>query len=70
MGEFIELETVRGGGGEGDTKFLDGYHLVVIRGVEEVQSKVKDRQRAPTIEVLPAAKKYCQPELVAECETG
>ena len=54
MGEFIELETAGGGGGGGgEAKFLDGYHLIVIRGVKEVQSKDRNKLRAPTIEVFP-----------------
>ena len=50
MGEFVELETVGGGGGA--AKFLDGYHLVVIRGVEEFNNRDPNKWRGPTIEVF------------------
>ena len=43
MGEFVELEAV----GQGGVQPLDGYHLIIIRGMEEVSGK----QQSPTIEV-------------------
>ena len=39
----MELEAV----GQGGVQPLDGYHLIIIRGMEEVSRK----QQSPTIEV-------------------
>ena len=46
MGEFVELEAV----GQGGIQPLDGYHLIIIRGVEEIHKKGKVVQ-SPSIEV-------------------
>lgn len=43
MGEFVELEAV----GQGGVQPLDGYHLIIIRGMDDNQ------QTNPTIEVYP-----------------
>ena len=43
MGEFVELEAV----GQGGVQPLDGYHLIIIRGMEDNHRE----KTSPTIEV-------------------